>query len=115
MLHGSGLPGLPQQHLSPSFAVKDSNLYPTGLEVTDEEHCGSSHRPRCLSWRVELYHSPTILSHKGQLIFVSPLRVTSKRLKSEGFCDGALETHDQMKLAFPDEGAVKNLLDDIDD
>ncbi len=39
----------------------------------------------------------------------------AKRLKSEGFCDGALETHDQMKLAFPGEQAVKNLLDDIGD
>jgi hypothetical protein len=39
----------------------------------------------------------------------------AKRLKSEGFCDGALETHDQMKLAFPGEQTVKNLLDDIGD
>jgi DNA-binding XRE family transcriptional regulator/tetratricopeptide (TPR) repeat protein len=37
----------------------------------------------------------------------------AKRLKSEGFYDGALETHDQMKVAFPGEKEVRDLLDHV--
>ncbi len=38
----------------------------------------------------------------------------AKKLKSEGLMNGALETHDQMKLAFPGEKEIEDLLDHTD-
>jgi DNA-binding XRE family transcriptional regulator/tetratricopeptide (TPR) repeat protein len=37
----------------------------------------------------------------------------AKRLKCEGMYDGALQTHDQMKVAFPGEKEVRDLLDHV--
>lgn len=40
-------------------ALSDSHTYPTGRKVTDEELAALHLRRRCVSWRMELHHSPT--------------------------------------------------------
>jgi hypothetical protein len=76
--------------------------------ITEESYSLSRYRQQALELATHCAIQKTILNWKEAL-------EGAKRLKSEGFCDGALETHDQMKLAFPDEQEVKNLLDNTGD
>ena len=51
-------------------AVKDTNCYPTGIKVSDEDLASLEHHEGAFSWRLELHHSTTIT---GTFISVSVL------------------------------------------